>query len=86
MTRSMSTCGQQQVLEMQTLHGLAEDSESRDQEFGAPFGATASSHASLGVYMLSWMTSHELKPALHARDSHQLLRHCNSCSLFRPFS
>lgn len=32
------------------------------------------------------MASHELQPALRARDSHLLLRHCDSCGLFRPFS
>ena len=30
--------------------------------------------------------SHERQPALRARESHQPLRHWNSCGLFRPLS
>ena len=68
-------------------NGLAEGSENRDQEWRPPFGTTESLHASLGAYEVSWMmASRELQPALRARDSHQLLRHCTSCGLFRPFS
>lgn len=81
MGRSVSISGHQQVQERRTLHGLEEGSEDRDQGFKAPFGAMASLHANLGAYTLSWMTAkHELKPALHARDGQQLLRHVTAAT------
>lgn len=87
MSKSASISGHQQVRKRRLCPGPADGSENRDQEWRAPLGDTVPLRASLGAYAVSWVTaSQELQPALHARDSHQLLRHRNSCGLLRWFN